>query len=496
MSKSRRQLLSCFLCAALLLPQFGCGGAKREVQAPKQPLAPAVFEPLQEALQKPYMELFETAAGLEFSQKQIEDMRQYLTRAEDFCQAKFQQRARTYDQQVEQAQLELRKVTARINEQERHQRHCSIQNLRAVKSQAEVLADKGIPVAYDNKLAKLELIEKWPAEHKQIEQNISSGAYKQRPFADAEDVGFRKIFPDQEKDVDDGKRAVEEMRRSGLMPPEIESKLVRDYVNTLAQRIAKNSDLRVPLNVFIPDSKEVNAFALPGGYLFVQRGLLEEVEDESQLAGVLAHEIAHSAARHSARMRTRATIAQLVFQAAQIAAVILTGGAAGVGAYYALQYGFYGLGLILDLSLLGVSRDFELEADQLGVQYSWKSGYDPTGFIRFFDKMATKEGYVNGLSWFRTHPPFYERMVRSMTEVLYLPKRGEPIVTSAEFQKMKEEVERIKAEAEAEERERPSLRAAEPGCPPPEKLEYEPGEPVEKICPVTEIPQQRTAAAR
>ena len=85
----------------------------------------------------------------------------------------------------------------------------------------------------------------------------------------------------------------------------------------------------------------------------------------------------------------RATIASLFYQAAQIAAIVLTGGIAGIGMYYSLQYGFYGLGLVLDLRLLGVSRDYELEADQLGVQYAWNAGYDPSGFVRFFDKMET-----------------------------------------------------------------------------------------------------------
>jgi beta-barrel assembly-enhancing protease len=81
---------------------------------------------------------------------------------------------------------------------------------------------------------------------------------------------------------------------------------------------------------------------------------------------------------------------------------------------------FYGLGLVIDLKLLGVSRGYELEADQLGVQYAWNAGYDPSGFIRFFDKMATKLGYVNGVSWFRTHPPFFQRMVQTQREIMFL----------------------------------------------------------------------------
>jgi len=117
---------------------------------------------------------------------------------------------------------------------------------------------------------------------------------------------------------------------------------------------------------------------------------------------VIAHEISHDTARHANKLMKSSTIAAIFYQAAQVAAIVLTSGVAGIGMYYALQYGFYGLGLVLNLKLLGVSRDYELEADQLGVQYAWNAGYDPTGFIRFFDKMATKKGYVNGVSWFRT----------------------------------------------------------------------------------------------
>jgi predicted Zn-dependent protease len=178
----------------------------------------------------------------------------------------------------------------------------------------------------------------------------------------------------------------------------------------------------------------------------------------------------------------RATIASLFYQAAQIAAAVLTGGVS-IGVYYALQYGFYGLGLVLDLKLLGVSRDYELEADQLGVQYAWNAGYDPAGFIEFFDKMATREGYVNGASWFRTHPPFFERMVATEREISFLPPKPNPIVQTSAFEQMKKELAPIAAKAEKEEVGRPSLLVTrEEGCEPPKKLEYKPGQPIEQIC--------------
>jgi predicted Zn-dependent protease len=370
--------------------------------------------------------------------------------------------------------------------------HCEIQNLQALKSQTDVLANQGIPVAYENREAKLRLIEEWPGELKQIRQEIASGAYQNRKWGDVKDIGFREIAPGQEKDIDDGQEAIRQMKMSGLMPPEVENKAVAEYVSTLATRIAKRSDLHVPVKVTVLNSKEINAFALPGGFLFVQRGLLDSADDESQLAGVLAHEIAHAAARHSHKLMTKATITQIIYQAAEVAAMVLTGGVAGIGLYYALQYGFYGLGLILSLNLLGVSRDFELEADQLGVQYTWNSDYDPTGFIRFFDKMATKEGYVNGMSWFRTHPPFYERMVRTEREIMFLPKKSNLTMQTSEFQEMKKELGTVKVRAEEEEKNRPSLRTPEANCPAPQKAEYQDGQPIEAIC---SLPQEQKTRA-
>ena len=130
-----------------------------------------------------------------------------------------------------------------------------------------------------------------------------------------------------------------------------------------------------------------------------------------------------------------------------------------------------------------MSRDYELEADQLGVQYAWNAGYDPSGFIQFFDKMATKEGYVNSVSWFRTHPAFYQRMVAAQQEIMFLPAKPSYITQSAAFEEMKKELAPIAAKAEKEEVGRPSLLITrEEGCEPPRKLEYKAGQPIEQIC--------------
>jgi len=220
----------------------------------------------------------------------------------------------------------------------------------------------------------------------------------------------------------------------------------------------------------------------------VERGLLEAADDESELAGVIAHEIAHDTARHSYKLMKKATISSLLYQAAQIGAIILTGGAAGIALSYILQYGFYGLGLMINLQLLGVSRDFELQADQLGVQYAWNAGYDPSGFVRFFDKMATKQGYVNGVSWFRTHPPFFQRMVQTEREIMFLQPKPNATTQTSAFEQMRKELAPIAAKAEKEEVGKPSLLITkEEGCAPPKKIEYTPDQPIESLC--SSLPQ-------
>jgi beta-barrel assembly-enhancing protease len=434
-------------------------------------------------LQKSYAELFDLAPTLEFSATEIAAQRTALGKGKDFCVARFKDHAKQYGKQIDTAQKDLKKKTAGLTEDQRSQLHCRIQNLELLRSEAQALSGHAIPTAYDNLNAKLNVIEKWPALYKQTQQEMASGSHLSRRWGDVKDIGFREIAANQQDDIKKGQQAIEEMKRTGLLPPEVENKAIQEYVNSVAQRIAQKSDLKIPLHVSVLQSREINAFALPGGYLFIERGLLEAADDESELAGVLAHEMAHDAARHANKLMKRATIAGIFYQAAQIAAMILTGGVAGIGTYYALQYGFYGLGLVLNLNLLGVSRDYELEADQLGVQYAWNSGYDPSGFIRFFDKIATREGYVNGASWFRTHPPFYQRMVDTRREITFLPAKPDMIVQTSVFEQMKRELAPVVTAAEKEETKRPSLRMTrEEGCEPPKKLEYTPGQPIEQLC--------------
>jgi hypothetical protein len=452
-------------------------------EPPVKSLPPVVFQPFAETIQKPYLTLFRIAPTLEFTQAQIDSMRAYLNQAEDYCVGQFKARARQYEAQLRSDQQKLHGLKV---EADRHALHCDIQNARAGALRARLLAGQAIPTAYQNRLAKLELIQNWPGQVRVIRQELADGSYRNRRWGNVQDIGFREIAAGQQDDIKAGQEAIRQMKQDGLMPKEYENQAVTDYVNSVAQKVAAHSDLHVPLHVTVLNTKEINAFALPGGYLFVDRGLLEAVDDESELAGVMGHEIGHDVARHSHKLMKRATVESLFYQAAQVAGIVLTGGIASIGAYYALQYGFEGLGLLLNLNLLGVSREYELQADQLGTQYAWNSGYDPSGFIRFFDKMATKEGYVNGLSWFYDHPPFYQRMVDAEKEILFLPKKPNLAVNTTAFMKMKDDLKRAAVTAQKKESngDAPSLLAPEPGCGAPPAITF-PGQQIEAICAVT-----------
>jgi Zn-dependent protease with chaperone function len=478
----RRALVIWLVELLIFLPVYG-GGVRHARTPTPPPRAAAQERSLRGYLDMSYVDLFQQAPSLHFTPAQFEQQKKSLEKGEEQCVNRFKDQAKQYEKQIEALQKELKVKGAALSETERREIHCKIQNLDLLRSEASVLANHAIPTAYDNLQAKLELIQKWPAAYQQIQQELASGAYTTRRWGDVKDIGYRVIAKDQQDDIKTGQQAVQEMRRTGLLPPPVKNKAIQDYVNSVAQKVARHSDLKVPLHVEVLDSREINAFALPGGYLFVERGLLEAADNESELAGVLAHEIAHDAARHGHKLMKRATIASIFFQAAQIAAILLTGGVAGIGTYYALQYGFYGLGLVLNLQLLGVSREYELQADQLGAQYAWNAGYDPAGFIKFFDKMATQKGYVNGVSWFRTHPPFYQRMVDSEREITFLPKKPEMVVQTSAFEQMKKELQPVTKAAEQEAAEKPSLMVSKAeGCQPPPLIEYKPGQPIEDLC--------------
>jgi Zn-dependent protease with chaperone function len=426
---------------------------------------------LGELVNQSYLELLEQAKEVVFSTSAIEAFKKQLEKEKEAEQKRLEQEEKQLKQQLEQTKKQLEALnkqssrdTAEMTAQ-RKKLHCSILKLEREITKKRTERNHGVPVVYENKFAKLYLIQQWPAKKKEIEKAIASERARERKFGDVEDIGFRSVGEGQEKDIKLGEEAIRDIKSSNLMPPEIEDKEIVAYVQRLAETIAANSDLKVPVRVTLLNSKEINAFALPGGFLFVDSGLIEKAETESELVGVMAHELAHVAGRHGAKLMKRAMIYGILFQAIQLAAIILTGGVVSIGIAYALQYGFFGLALLLDLSLLGVSREYEAEADQLGVQYAWKAGYDTRGFITFFDKLAQEKGYVKAASFFRTHPPFIERILATFSEITYLQQKESVKVDSSEFHSMKVRLAKVLEESkEKRDKDRPTLLKHENGC--------------------------------
>ncbi len=421
-----------------------------------------------------YLELLELDKYPAFSGEQIEGIKKQLDAEKESEQKRLKQEEEKFGQQAKQVRERLKhlgKSSSRDTPQlaeERKVLQCRILDMESQERKTKTARDHGVPVSYQNKLAKLELIQRWPALREEIERHIEAGQARQRRFGNVEDIGVRDLLIEdlpekQAKDVKLGQDAVKEMSAQGLMPPAVADPELTGYMQKLGQRIAVNSDLHVPIKVTVLNSEEINAFALPGGFLYVNSGLVNKAETESELAGVMAHEIAHDAARHGARLTKKANLANIFYQAAQIGASLFLGPLSTFG-YYALQYGFFGLGMILDLSILGVSRDYESEADQLGAQYAWKAGYDPKGFITFFDKMASEEGYVRSASFFRTHPPYLERILSTFSEISYLPPKRELQMTSSEFLDAKSRIQDVLEERKEEERNKPSLRGPVQDC--------------------------------
>jgi beta-barrel assembly-enhancing protease len=251
-----------------------------------------------------------------------------------------------------------------------------------------------------------------------------------------------------EKEIALGKSLAQEVERTSKV---IDDPVIAEYVNRVGQNLVKHSDAQVPFTIKVIDSDEVNAFALPGGFFFVNTGLILAAENESELAGVMAHEIAHVAARHGTRQATRAEIANWASLP-----LIFLGGWAGYGIRQAA-------GLALPLGFLKFSRGFEEEADYLGVQYMYAAGYDPNGMVTFFERIQAKEKHKPGAvsKAFSTHPQTPERIDRAQKEIAQLlPSKEAYIVTTSDFDSIKGRLQGIENRRTVEEAksDRPTLK--------------------------------------
>jgi hypothetical protein len=274
-----------------------------------------------------------------------------------------------------------------------------------------------------------------PSPGENLDPHIKAGSED-----DVSAVGNRKIgdrglgnWYSTNWEISTGKQYSMEIEKSAHM---VTDPVVNEYINRIGQNIVKNSDCKVPFTIKVIDTDEINAMALPGGFFYVNSGLILAADEEAELAGVMAHETAHVCAHHAAREMTRMNIMQI----SSIPLIIMTQGSwTGYGIYEASQ-------LAIPVTFLQFSRQFEAEADWLGLQYMYRAGYDPQAFIQFFEKLDALEKHHPGAlaKVFADHPQTPDRIARSEDEIAtIMPPRPDYVVTTSEFDDVKTRLARL-----------------------------------------------------
>jgi hypothetical protein len=281
---------------------------------------------------------------------------------------------------------------------------------------------------------------------------------KQGSIDDVSATGTREIggrglgnWYSTESEMKEGKSISMEIEKSVKF---INDPVVTEYVNRVGQNIVKNSDAKVPFTIKVIDSDEINAMALPGGFFYVNSGLILAADDEAEVAGVMAHEIAHVAAHHAMREQTRLNYAQF-----GTIPLIFIGGGLGYGLYEASS-------LAVPITFLQFSRDFERQADFLGIQYMYRAGYDPQALPSMFEKIEhlqkTKPNMI--AKAFSDHPQTPDRILATQQEIAHLlPPKDEYVITTSEFDDVKARLARIENKRklrDGQNEKKPSLRRA------------------------------------
>lgn len=300
---------------------------------------------------------------------------------------------------------------------------------------------------------------------------LASTQTSTKPLSDKENpalIGKRKINSgtdkffgwlggSQQREIAIGRQLAMEVEQSAKM---VEDPLITEYVNRVGQNLVLHSDAKIPFTIKVIDSDEVNAFALPGGFFFINKGLILAADNEAELAGVMAHEIAHVAARHAMENQGKLT----AINYGLIATIIFGGGIASTVAQNAGGFGQL-------LSFLKFSRSAEMEADMLGVQYLYAAGYDPTAMATMFEKLNEKNQKKPGTlaKIFSTHPQSLDRRDSSLALVARFPEKEEYVISTSEFQRVKSHLFRstnakagILSDIDNDEPGRPTLRRRQP----------------------------------
>jgi beta-barrel assembly-enhancing protease len=289
--------------------------------------------------------------------------------------------------------------------------------------------DAAAKVKADNKTDVL------PSPGEALDPHIKAGSEDDVAAIGTRNIGGRGMgnWYSTDWEIRNGKQYSMEIEKSAHL---VTDPVVVEYVNRVGQNIVKNSDCKVPFTIKVIDSDEINAMALPGGFFYVNSGLIMAADEEAELAGVMAHETAHVCAHHAARQMTKLNYAQI----GSIPLIIFTQGSwTGYGIYEASQ-------LAIPIGFLQFSRMDESEADWLGVQYMYKSGYDPQAFVQFFEKLDALEKHKPGTlaKVFADHPQTPDRIMHSEEEIAtILPARPDYVVTTSEFDDVKARLARI-----------------------------------------------------
>jgi beta-barrel assembly-enhancing protease len=307
-----------------------------------------------------------------------------------------------------------------------------------------LLGSSTITLAQSTKSTEAKTTEAKPVDAKKTQSTTASTtpAKSNKPLSTSEDpsmIGKRninggfigKIAGGTEKEVRQGREAAAEVDRQAKF---IDDPLITEYVNRVGQNIVLHSDAKVPFTIKVIDSDEVNAFALPGGFFYVNKGLLLAADNEAELAGVMAHEIAHVAARHAVENQAKASLLEY----AALGASIFIGGIPGM--IYQNTAGIGLLGIFMKFS-----RGAEEEADKLGVQYMYAAGYDPGAMSTVFEKLEAKNKKKPGLiaRAFSTHPAPPDRRASASALAARFPEREEYVISSSEFQRVKNRLLRL-----------------------------------------------------
>jgi|SoiMethySBSTD1v2_1073268.scaffolds.fasta_scaffold109008_1 predicted Zn-dependent protease len=294
-------------------------------------------------------------------------------------------------------------------------------------------------------------------------------AQNKEPLAEDENpemIGKRNInklqinFYSFDKEVALGRQFAQEVDRSAKL---VEDPLIVEYINKVGQNLVLHSDAKVPFTIKVIDTDEINAFALPGGFFYVNKGLILAADNEAELAGPMAHEIAHVCARHGVEQASKGQIVNWASLP-----LIFMGGWGGFAVQQAAS-------LAIPMGFLKFSRNAEYEADRLGVQYLWATGYDPHSMSTFFEKLQAQEKKKPGTMAriFSTHPMVGDRIDKVNALIARFPERSEYTINTSEFQQVKGRLIAFtnargtggRGGASDADNKRPTLKKRQPGAP-------------------------------